>query len=267
MNPLHPKSPASIAVKTATIALLLLATAAFAQSPLAGTWKFNPAKSKLAGDTITFASAPTGGVKITANGQSYTFKPDGSDTTTPIGSTSAWTKVDDSTWKEVDRLGSTPLGTTLYKLSADGKTLTVNSTGKKPNGDAFNDTAVYTRILPGAGFFGKWKSTKVDVAMAGYVFKDNGDGTLLWSLPEYKATVTLKLDGKDYPATGPTVPPGLTLTLTPAGAHKFLMVEKKDSKPIFKATETVSADGKTLTETGSAVGVDEPSTVVYDKQM
>ena len=41
---------------------------------------------------------------------------------------------------------------------------------------------------------------------------------------------------------------------------------KKDGKDMYKSLLTVSTDGKTLTETGSAAGVDEKFTVVYEKQ-
>jgi hypothetical protein len=99
----------------------------------------------------------------------------------------------------------------------------------------------------------------------GYEIKDNGDGSLTWTLPDMKATVTLKTDGTEAMASGPTVPDGLTLSLTKSGPRSFTLVEKIKGKPVFKGTETVSEDGTTLTETGSAVGVNEPTTAVYDK--
>ena len=43
------------------------------------------------------------------------------------------------------------------------------------------------------------------------------------------------------------------------------MVQKMNGKPIYKATETVSADGKTLEEVGSAIGVNETTTSIYEK--
>jgi hypothetical protein len=243
-----------------------IATAAAAQSPLAGTWKFNPEKSQLTGGTIHFASAGEGMVRVTSGGQSYAFKPDGSDTTTPMGNTAEWKKIDDNTWQQVLKKGSTDLGTNTYKLSDDGKTMTLTSEGKKPNGDAFHDTSTYSRTSETKGFFGNWKSTKVDVSSAnGYEIKDNGDGSLLWTLPDYHATVNIKPDGKDYPATGPTVPDGMTLSLTKNGTRSFVLIEKLKGKPIYKGTETVSSDGKTLTEFGSPAGVHEPVKSIYDK--
>ena len=256
----------NLASRLAIVAALTLATTALAQSPLAGTWKFNASKSKLTGDTFHFDPAGEGSVKVTGGGQSYTFKTDGSGTTTPMGNTAEWTKVDDNTWKEVVKKGSTTLSTNTYQLGADGKSINITSTGTKPNGDSFNDTSTYTRISGTKGFFGGWKSTKVNLsAPTGYEIKDNGDGSLTWTLPDFKAIVTLKPDGTDAPATGPTVPDGLTLSLMKTGSHSFALVEKMKGKPIFKATETVSADGKMLTEVGSPVGVNEPTTSVYDK--
>jgi hypothetical protein len=247
-------------------AIVSIAATAAAQSPLAGTWKFNAEKSKLTGDTIHFASVGEGSVRVTSGGQSYSFKPDGSDTTTPMGSTAQWKKLDDQTWQQVVKTGSVVLGTTTYKLSDNGNTMTLTSEGTKPNGDSFHDSATYTRIDGTKGFLGGWKSTRVDAnSAAGYEIKDNGDGTLLWTLPDYHATVTIKTDGKDYPATGPTVPDGLTLSLIQDGPRSFTLVEKLHGKPIYKGTENVSADGSTLTEEGSAVGVNELATTVYDK--
>lgn len=247
-------------------AIISVATVAAAQSPLAGSWKFNAKKSQLTGDTIKFAPESKGMVRVTSGGQSYSFKPDGSDTATPMGYTAQWKKVDDHTWKQTVMNGSTKLSENTYTLSGDGKTITLTSEGTKPNGEKFNDSSTYTRMSETNGIMGEWKSTKVDLkSFSGYEFKDNGSGALVWSLPDYHATVTIKTDGKDYPATGPTVPEGLTLSLTKTGPRTFTMVQKMNGKPIYKATEAVSADGKTLEEVGSAVGVNETATSIYEK--
>jgi hypothetical protein len=121
-------------------ALSLVTTAAIAQNPFAGTWKVDYSQSKVTGTTFTFTAEPSGMVRGTWGAISYTFKTDGSETTTPFGNTDQWTKVDDNTWKVMARKGSTDLGTDTYKLSDDGKTLQVESTGTKPNGDSFHDT-------------------------------------------------------------------------------------------------------------------------------
>ncbi|HYK36882.1 hypothetical protein [Alloacidobacterium sp.] len=255
-----------ITSRFATAAVLLLTASALAQSPLAGTWKFNQEKSKITGDTMHFAPAPGDAVKFTSGGMSYTFKLDGSDTTTSMGNTAQWTKVDDNTWQAVLKKGSTLLSTDTLKLSADGKTLEYTAQGTKPNGDSFNDTSTYARTSGTKGFLGSWRNTKTTLSSpTGYEIKDNGDGSLTWALPDLKATVTLKTDGTEATPTGPTVPDGLTLSLTKTGPRNFTLIEKLKGKPIYKGKQTVSADGKTLTEEGSSVGVNEPTTAVYDK--
>jgi len=220
--------------------VLLVSSVALAEVPLAGNWKFDQGKSKLTGETLHFAKTADGAMRVTGGGQSYTFKLDGSDSTTPTGNTAQWTKVDDNTWQSVIKKGSTTLSTDTYKISDAGKTLNVTFAGTKPNGDSFNDTEVYTRVAGTKGFVGAWKSDKLSLSSpTGYEIKDNGDGSITWVLPDYHASVNMKLDGKDYPATGPTVPDDLTLSLTKIGPRKYAMVEKMKGKPIFKGTETI----------------------------
>jgi len=247
-------------------ALTFVTVAALAENPFAGTWKVDYSKSKLTGGTVTFAPAASGEIQITAGGQSYSFKPDGSAVTTPFGDTAEWTKIDDKTWKAVYKKGSTVLDTDAWKLSDDGKKLEVTSTGTKPNGDQFNESETYTRIAGEKGFFGKWKRTKMSNDKPNTAQIDaNGDDGIVWNIPEIKASVNLKFDGKDVAPVGPTVPDGLTLAATKTGPRSFTLVEKIKGKPIWKGQFTVSADGKTLTEVGSPAGVAEPETLVYQK--
>ena len=65
---------------------------------------------------------------------------------------------------------------------------------------------------------------------------------------------------------GPTVPAGLTFAIRKTGPRSFEMTQKQNGKALYRSTSTVSVDGKTLTETGSAVGVSEQYTAVYDRQ-
>ena len=110
-------------------ALAMLTASAVAENPFAGTWKFDASKSKITGQTVTFTAEAGGAIKTTAAGQSYSFKPDGSQTPTPFGDTVAWTKIDDNSWKAVYSKGSTVLDTDTWKLAADGKTADVSYTG------------------------------------------------------------------------------------------------------------------------------------------
>lgn len=258
-------------MKVRTLKFLLIAglscvtAAAMAENPFVGTWKIDYSQSKLTGHTVAFTPEAEGRVRLTAGGHSYSFKPDGSDATNTVGETEQWTKVDDHTWKTVTKAGPETI-TDTWKLGDDGKTLSVSTTGTKPNGDQINENDTFTRIAPGKGFFGRWKSTKIsDSSPNTRQFEANGDNGIIWKIPEIKASVDLKFDGKDVAPTGPTVPEGLTIAATKTGPRSFELTEKVKGKVLFKGHFTVSADGKTMTEVGGAPGVNEPEKSVYRK--
>jgi hypothetical protein len=250
-----------------TAALTVFATAAVAENPFAGNWKFDASKSKITGHTVTFTAESAGTIQMTEGGQSYSFKPDGSAAKTPFGDTVAWTKIDDSTWKAVYSKDSTVLDTDIWKLATDGKSADISSSGTKPNGDSFSESETFVRVTTGKGFLAKWKSTKVSSnAPDTRVIEANGDDGIIWNIPEIKASLALKFDGKDVAPIGPTVPSGLTLSATRISPKEFAIEEKMNGKVVWKGTNTVSADGKTLTQVGSPAGVSEPTTDVYQKQ-
>ena len=249
------------------IVLLAGASAAMAaDNPFAGTWKVNKDKSKMVGDVVKFSPAGADTVKVTFGAVSYDFKPDGSETQTPFG-TAAWKKVDDNTWHEVDKVKGNDAGESTWKVSGDGKTLEVESKGKKANGDSYDDTATYSRIAGTKGFMGTWKSTKVNVSAPNtFEMKDNGDGTMTYSLVEEKASFTSKMDGKEVKGEGPMVPDGIMLGTSKVGPRSFRMTEHIGGKLTYTGTFTVSADGKTMTEKSTPIGSSEMETVVYEKQ-
>jgi hypothetical protein len=255
-------------ITTASMIVLLGATsfAVAADNPFAGTWKVNKDKSKMVGDVVRFAPAADGAVRTTQGAVSYTFKPDGSETTTPYGA-AAWKKIDDNTWQEIDKVKGNEVADSTWKLSADGKTLEVESKGKKANGDSFDVTATYTRMAGTKGFMGAWKSTKVNVSAPNtFEIKANDDGTMTYSLVEEKATFTSKMDGKGVKGEGPTVPDSVMLATLKTGPRSFRMTEHMGGKLVYTGNFTVAPDGKTMTETSTPIGSTETETVLYDKQ-
>lgn len=252
-------------LKLGLVAALSCATVAFAQNPFAGTWKADYSKSHVTGDTVTFTPEANGRVRVTQDGRSYSFKPDGSNTTNPMGRTEQWTKSDNNNWKTVTKVGSETV-TDNMKVSSDGKTLTDSSSGTMPNGQAFNETETFTRIAPGKGLYGEWKSTKMSHNSPDTIqIEANGDNGIIWNIPAIKASVKLNFDGKETAPTGPTVPEGLMLAATKTSPRSFKLVEKMKGKLLWTGHFTVSADGKTLTESGRAVGASAPEKVVYQR--
>jgi hypothetical protein len=251
------------------IVLMVAATTAVAAQdlPYAGTWKMNPAKSDFGQTTITYEQMPSGEMKSTAAGQTYTFKIDGKEYPAVFGADAAWTSLGPSTWQTVWKLKGKVLSTDTVTLSPDGKTLTVNSKGTKPDGETLDDTVVSERVSGGPGLSGKWKTKNLKSASPSVLeIAASGTDGLTFKIVDMQLSCEAKFDGKDHPCSGPTLAPGWTVAVAKQGARALDMTIKNNGKVVFKTSYTVSADGKTLTEHGIATGSNEKTTVVYDRQ-
>ena len=240
---------------------------ASAENPFAGKWKLDTSKSQLTGQTFTIENVSGGMYRYSAFGQSYTFAPDGKEYPGIFGRTIVVKQIDPNTWERTATFKGRVLAQVTMKLSPDGKKMTETIKGTKPNGDPIDEVDTCERTGEGSGMVGTWKIRQVkDNTPDLLEFAENGPDGLAFKLPDYKATWSGTLDGKDCPATGPTVPEGLTLALKKTGDRSIDMVEKIKGKPVFKATYVVSEDGKTLTSKGSSVAVNEPTTEVYVRE-
>jgi hypothetical protein len=248
------------------IAMLAAAGTALAESPWAGTWKMDPAQSKLTGDTIRFVSAGNE-LTYTAGGHTTKVTLDGSPTKTWIGSEESWKKIDDNTYESHETQNGVALGTDTWTLSPDGKSLKVESKGTRPDGSSRDDVSDYTRVSGTHGLAGKWKSTKTNMnEEQTYEIAENGSDGLTWNIPAIKGVLDAKFDGKDYAPVGPAVPKGLTIALVRTSPRSLKMTEKVNGEVISHSTMTLSADGKKFTEVGSAAKANEPFTEVWIKQ-
>src|SRR5262249_6246358 len=115
--------------------LLVSASLLAADAPYVGKWKLNPAKSDFGESTVTYEQAAGGAMKATADGQSYTFKTDGKDYPTPWGTVAVWKAIDATSWENTSKTNGKVIGSSTLKLSADGKTLTVDSKNIKATGE------------------------------------------------------------------------------------------------------------------------------------
>jgi len=97
------------------------AVLAAADGSYVGKWKMNVAKSDFGDTTITFAQAPSGGMQMTVDGQTYTFKTDGKEYDGVFGSKMAWKATGTGAWEVTNKMGAQVLSTDSYKVSADGK--------------------------------------------------------------------------------------------------------------------------------------------------
>ncbi len=235
-----------------------------ANLPYAGKWKVNLAKSDFGQTTVTFANLPGGEWQTTAFGVTYKFKMDGKDYPDNMGGTAAWKAVDGNTWEMVAKANGKVTETDTFKLDADGKTLTDYAKQMKAQGGSNESTTVYERASGGPSLAGKWKTKKVSGAAGTVEMIASGADGLLFKDPDMGMNCDAKLDGKDYPCTGPMLPPGFTVAMKNAAGSLDLTV-KKDGKPFFKAVYTVAADGKSMTETGAPASGGEKFKIVFDR--
>jgi hypothetical protein len=237
-----------------------------ADRPYAGTWRLNPARSDFGETTVTYAITASGEMQMTAAGQSYRFRMDGKDYPSLFGGTSAWTRIDDTTWEVAIKLNGKRINTTTTTVSADGETLTTNETGPKPTGGTFVRKTTYARASGGPGLVGIWK-TKNPPRMPRIVeIVPSGTDGLAIRFPDDQESCQLGFDGKDYRVTGPIAKPAMTLAIPSSGPRSIDVTGKQDGKPIFEVVFSVSEDGQTLTQAGAMLGAGEEFVAVYDRQ-
>jgi hypothetical protein len=148
-------------VAIALLSTLFLGTTAFAADAVDGTWKLNVAKSKFSG------TAPKSGTRVyteSADGTTLDQKLVGVDgkemsmhvTLTYDGKPHPITgnpDADSGTGKAIDARttdftltkGGKVVGTVHRVVSADGKTLTVNNKGTRPDGKTYDDVLVFDK--------------------------------------------------------------------------------------------------------------------------
>lgn len=250
--------------------LTSLTLTAFAADNLwVGTWKLDVSKSQFAGDTFTYSKAQNGMMHYSDGSTvDFDFGIDGKEYKTAYGRTTTWTSGGNNTWDSVSKMDGKVLANNHRELSSDGKTLTVTSSGTKPDGSPFMNVTVYTRVTGTDGLEGKWRSVKVDISASdSLVITEPSPGVLRWELPEVKGYVEGKADGTDHPVTGPTVPPGLTYGFKLVTPTEITYTQKLNGKPDTHGIQTVAADGKSFTDVSWSPGKEsEKSTAVYVKQ-
>jgi len=238
-----------------------------ADAPYLGNWKMNATKSNFGEMTVSYESLSAGEMKVMADGQSWTFKTDGKDYATPWGMTQAWTAAGDRGWGITEKTNGKVSATSTAKISADGKTMTVESKRVKADGGTSDETVTFQRVSGSTGLAGKWKTQKMTASSPETLsLTAKGTDGLTIMIGNEGAKCEAKYDGKDNPANGTLFPAGWTCAVAKNGPQAFDLTWKKEGKPMYKSTFTASADGKTLTETGSAVGVNEKYSMVYDRQ-
>jgi hypothetical protein len=144
------------------LGLVAVTSGVQAQDKIAGTWKLNVAKSKFdpgpAPKSMTVTYTPTGDTMkiavelVPADGAKQHWemsgKYDGSDnkmTGNPMADTVAFKRIDANTTESTFKQAGKVVVTNRRTLSADGKTLRIESKGTTAEGKPQHDTQVFER--------------------------------------------------------------------------------------------------------------------------
>jgi hypothetical protein len=258
------------AVKELGLALIILAvgagSAAAADSPFAGTWKENVEKSKLTGDTFTYAKTARGYQYSNGTTVTYVFAIDGKDYPMLADRTVAWTAAGENAWDSVTKAaGGVVLSKTHRVLSPDGKEITSTVTIYRPDGTTEEETDVLGRVGAGHGLAGEWKIVKTQVMSDTMTIAVPSGGRFELAFPSFQETIAGATDGTASPVKGPTIPAGLVARYKAVGPGKWEYSTSLKGKVYARGTLTVS--GATLTRTSWIPGKEtEKSIEVYDKQ-
>jgi hypothetical protein len=239
-------------------------------SPWNGTWKLDPAQSHFTGDTFTLAQGPGNMLRYSdGSTASYDFGIDGKEYKTWANRTMTWTAAGNNAWDTVTRVDGRTLAKSHRQLSADGKTLTISSTGIHPDGTAFHEQAVFSRVTGTAGLIGTWRTIKVSGpdAIREFVISSPAPGVLHFEVPEMKASAEGRTDGSDNPLKSPDMPPGMTISFEMLSPTQLKYVMKVDGKTDNIGEQTLAADGRSFSDVNWNPGKeDEKTTGIYVKQ-
>jgi hypothetical protein len=234
-----------------------------------GAWTFDPARSEIAANDLTFAPGQDGRIHSEGGGTApYDFRIDGGESVTANGRVVSWVSVGDAEWTMTKSRDGKIVETTRVTLAADQTTLTTAGVGVLPDGSEFTRTTTYRRVSGDAGLLGRWRSVKVDTGATwdGYIISRNSAGDMVWEIPTDHQVIIGRFDGSDLPIKGPGLPPGATLSARRMSEHQLSITMKVDGTITEHGTVTIAADGQLMTELSWAPGQEESkSKAVYVK--
>lgn len=239
-------------------------------NPWVGTWQLDTAKSYFPGDTLTYSITSGGMVHFSdARKIGFDFALDGRDYKSANNRTTSWTAAGDNVWNSITKVNGVVVSTAHLQLSFNGKTLSVNSTRRLPDGTTMTENMVYTRVTGSTGLVGSWQSAKVGIAAPeSYQISSPANGILHWDIPTYKESVEGKPDGSDLPIAGPTTAPSdRTIAFKYLSPTSISYVVKDKGTPVTYGIQTIALDGKSFTDSSWQAGrEDERSTSFYAKR-
>lgn len=241
-----------------------------------GTWKENQSKTRSfisSALTYEFTSEADGFITIVRGGVQLRdrVRMDGNEYPTPgvEGRTVSWMKANAVLYNATVKRDGVLVATARWILSEEGNHLRQETTPVRANGDKDINIIEYVRTSGnGETLLGEWTPVSTRSAVPdSFVITLVGDDLSVF-YPKYGSTLyTMRLDGKQYPLSGPNALPGMTTAAQALAVRSLRRTTFRAETPTLEIVMTVLADGKAMTVTTHAPDrSDEPSVFVYERQ-
>jgi hypothetical protein len=234
----------------AVLSALIVSPALAVDDAWIGTWKFDPSKSRLTGETIIFSKSRNGEYHF-SDGSTFTddFYIDGNERRSAFDRTTIWQTAGVRAWDALTRIGGKLFTSKHYELSSDEATLTVTTTGVKPDQSEFKNVAVFARVAGTKGLVGRWRCTRIDISSPDVlVLSSPAPGILRWEIIADKQTAEGRADGTPHLVSGPTVPKGLTMSFRNESATVLSYVFRVNGRPETYGLQTLAADRRSFSD-------------------
>jgi hypothetical protein len=248
-------------------AIALAPCAAFAASPFDGNWKVSLSHVQMSKKPDVFVITATS-YTCSSCAPAFTIKADGTDQKVAghdydtVAATVTPTSV-----TTVNKLKGKTLSSSKEVISADGKTVTVESSyfsGTQPM--VFKSTS--TQVTPPAAgenaLSGSWVQDKVLSASDSALMETLGMTDDGFTLSSNGQSYDAKFDGKKYPLSND--PTNTMVVLKKLGASAVEESDYDKGKLVDVIRMTVSADGKTLHVVDHSVRTNRTTRYTADKQ-
>lgn len=244
-------------------ACLSAGVAQAAEAPFIGTWKLDPARSRLP-DAMKVQRRGDATYAFDFGGGLETVVVNGRDQKGVDGTLLSVRPVATDTWIVERKQGGRLLLRATWKLSKDGRRLTDYFRQFGSDGATQGTDYVYQRTDGGTGFAGDWRSIKETMKSPTLlqVKPFQGDGLSFISLTSH-VTRNVKFDGADYPDEGQNARPGASSSVRRVDQRTLAITGKYAGKVTFTEDVGLSPDLKTLTLTQHIPGHDRPNVLVF----
>ncbi len=232
-----------------------------------GTWKLDPAKSDIPGPSFVVSITRDGMYQSGGGGSIANFRCDGRGYPSMEILMFFCTQKDSSDLELTVLKNGSKSSTAHWKLSADGKVLTVDGSEFQADGSATKNENRYTRTSGSAGFAGGWRNV-IPLRGVAAIRQIRVERNMLHeAFPEKQTHIDAFIDGTDTAIVGPRVSPGASISILEHPPLEFDFASKVKGRVVSVGTMRLSGDGRLLTETYWPPGrPSDKAVLVYEKQ-